>query len=485
MNAKSNTSEEENKLVVVIFFLFHSWKNTAERFFPFELGPIILRGILFVALPLVIYLVLRFSNHNERPFDCFFIRLHLIAPFALPLLLDVMIFSVYFFLKGYKKQQRINAYNDHFKKAGIKSSFGHKPIIIEIRQIDELNVDILLSIRGLSPSSFEEKKEVLKTFFNYKDIHLFPGPKPSLIILRLSDQSLPEMVHFNEVKPLLKQPFSFCVGKSMNKMIIHQITKIPHLSIAGTTQSGKSVMMKQILAGLISSSNHLQIFGIDMKGGVELGDFEGFPNVSIYRDLEGSLEILQRIEVEMNTRCEWMAQNKVKLIEPYKHEFDLIVLVIDEASMLFTPVNKKDPRYEFINQARNSTINISKLGRAMGIHLIVATQKISKDSIDTRIQENLDGRIGFKSNTPEGSSRALGSTKAKFLPAIRGRGFWKYGLDEILFQGPYISDEEIEELKVKEIERFSNQMKKIRSFIQINDDDPTKIGNDPHSNGEK
>ncbi|WP_207748713.1 hypothetical protein, partial [Clostridioides difficile] len=73
--------------------------------------------------------------------------------------------------------------------------------------------------------------------------------------------------------------------------------------------------------------------------------------------------------------------------------------------------------YELVQEARFLTEHIAKLSRAAAIHLILATQKVTKETVDTRIQENVSGRMCFKLNTTEGSVRMLGHGKAADLPS--------------------------------------------------------------------
>lgn len=467
MKRTDNGQKNVDYLISLIVFLFNSWVIGINNYSHISKKNIKWR-LCCIA---VIYFLIIFCGHSLIHVSRFFpypYYIYLASPPSLLLIIDVIFTNFVFCLLGWPEEQMRNTYLGHFKSTGLINPNGYPPMIDRISNKENGDLSIELGIRGIDPNKFEETKELLNTYFNYSSMNFLKTDLPSKIILSLSNHKIPKNVKFDEIIPLLTAPYSFCIGKTETKTIIHPLTKIPHILIAGATQSGKSVMLKQILAGLIHSSNHLQIFGIDMKGGVELNDFLGFPNFKICTEIEDCVVLLKKIELEMKRRQTWMAQNRIKLLDPYQCNDDLIIVVVDEASVLYSLVPKKDEQYSLINAARTSTVNISKLGRAMGIHLILATQKVSNDSIDTRIQENLDGRISFKSNTPEGSSRALGSSKATKLPEIRGRGYWKYGMSEILFQAPYISEQDIDKLKEDELKKFELGEKSIRpipSFI--------------------
>jgi DNA segregation ATPase FtsK/SpoIIIE-like protein len=132
------------------------------------------------------------------------------------------------------------------------------------------------------------------------------------------------------------------------------------------------------------------------------------------------------------------------------HKRDLIVVGIDEASVLYGKTSLSKAKSELVAKARDLTDEIAKLARAAGIHLIIATQKAIKESLDTKTLENLTGRMVFKMSTHAGSNTALGNVKAYALPDIKGRGIWAGGNKYIEVQTPYLSEIELDE-ECKEI----------------------------------
>ena len=117
---------------------------------------------------------------------------------------------------------------------------------------------------------------------------------------------------------------------------------------------------------------------------------------------------------------------------------------MDEASILYSKRDKSHPDYELALQARELTEEIVKLGRAAGIHMILATQKVSKETVDTLIQENISGHMSLKTNTLQGSVATIGTKDAKDLPDMPGRGIWNVGTRKTEVQVPLISEQEIE-----------------------------------------
>ena len=154
----------------------------------------------------------------------------------------------------------------------------------------------------------------------------------------------------------------------------------------------------------------------------------------------------------MKERFKILEDKGHKQIDPDLHKKDLILVGIDEASVLYGKRRGDKSGNDLMAQARELTDEIAKLGRAASIHLIIATQKVTNESIDTKIQENVGGRVCFRVNTLQGSSTVLGNKKAFELPDVKGRAIWASGNDFTEVQTPFVSEkliaEEIAQIKI-------------------------------------
>lgn len=117
---------------------------------------------------------------------------------------------------------------------------------------------------------------------------------------------------------------------------------------------------------------------------------------------------------------------------------------VDEAGELYAEKSKFDDDFDQAMEAQKITNAIAKLGRAAAIHLILATQKVQKETISTAIQENISARMCFKMNTLHGSLQVLGSKDALELPSIPGRGIWQHGTEQFTVQVPFAGEKDIE-----------------------------------------
>ena len=232
--------------------------------------------------------------------------------------------------------------------------------------------------------------------------------------------------HVAGLKELLSQPIKnenkngrYCViGKVNSKALYSDITKMPHLLTAGATGSGKSVLIHEIIVSLIArySPEELKLLLIDPKC-VEFGVYDDLPHLingkSIYQ-LDDILDSLDSLINEMNNRYEMFANLNVRNIDEYnKHAEEAkmplmqkIVVVVDEFADLMLADKK---------HFENAVMTLATKSRAAGIHLILATQRPSKDTITPTIKACLPSRIACKLITEIDSKFVLDEGDARNL----------------------------------------------------------------------
>ncbi|MFP5491661.1 MAG: FtsK/SpoIIIE domain-containing protein [Bacteriovoracia bacterium] len=354
-------------------------------------------------------------------------------------LVAVPISTVLLWIIGIIPYFRFKDYQHALDSIGLKNAKDVTAEIDSITRLDEHRTRLIVYVSGIGAEKLKAKQDELQSAFgkDIEEINRLKNPKYVEIIL--STKFLPEYVTFEQLQGSLDQSESFLIGESKKETVIGKISKLPHMLIAGATGGGKSQFFKQMLLGLLKSTNHLQMYLVDLKGGLEFREFSQLSNVRVSKSIEDALITLKLVKKEMDNRFTYLEKKGLEQINPDKHPFDRIVIGIDEASVLYGQARKDSVDYELVSEARDLTESIAKLGRAAAIHLILATQKVSKETIDTRMQENISGRMCFKLNTPEGSVRVLGNAKASHLPATPGRGIWQFGHDEIEVQTPFLS----------------------------------------------
>ena len=242
---------------------------------------------------------------------------------------------------------------------------------------------------------------------------------------------------------------SFAVGKDIGgSCIIGNIAKLPHMLIAGTTGSGKSVCMNSIIISLLykASPDDVKLIMVDPKM-VELGVYNGIPHllIPVVTDPKKAAGSLQWAVTEMMRRYKAMSAAGVRDLESYNTiveeegegtKLPQIVVIIDELADLMLVAAK---------EVEESICRIAQMGRASGIHLVIATQRPSADVITGLMKANIPSRIAFSVASAMESRIILDNPGAEKLV---GRGDMLYSPigtgKPVRVQGCFVSDGEVE-----------------------------------------
>ena len=262
-----------------------------------------------------------------------------------------------------------------------------------------------------------------------------------------------------------KSGLSFAVGKDIGgNCIIGDIAKLPHLLIAGTTGSGKSVCMNSLIISLLYKSppDEVKFIMVDPKM-VELGIYNGIPHllIPVVTDPKKAAGALQWAVTEMMRRYRMMADAGVRNLDEYNRlaanseEYDAmprIVVVIDELADLMLVAAK---------EVEEAICRVAQMGRASGIHLIVATQRPSADVITGLMKANIPSRIAFAVSSSIESRIILDTTGAEKLVGKGDMLFAPLGQGKPKrVQGCFITDDEVQEvvtfIKEQHLESFAD-----------------------------
>ena len=268
-----------------------------------------------------------------------------------------------------------------------------------------------------------------------------------------------------------KSKLSFAIGKDISgEGIIGNIAKLPHMLIAGTTGSGKSVCMNSLILSLLYKArpDEVKLIMIDPKM-VELGIYNGIPHlyVPVVTDPKKAAGALQWSVVEMLKRYRLFSEIGVRDLENYnKHcrasgqpTLPQVVIVIDELADLMMIASK---------DVEESICRVAQMGRAAGMHLVIATQRPSADVITGLMKANIPSRIAFAVSSTLESRIILDQGGAEKLIGMGDMLFSPVGIGKpIRIQGAYVSDEEREEIIqfIKENTGESQRNAEIEEFM--------------------
>ncbi|WP_374696366.1 DNA translocase FtsK [Spiroplasma endosymbiont of Polydrusus formosus] len=250
--------------------------------------------------------------------------------------------------------------------------------------------------------------------------------------------------------PLEKQDRKLLVGigRSINGEIIFvELDKMPHLLVAGSTGSGKSVCINTILSSLIlrTKPSEVKLLLIDPKQ-VELTVYNNLPHLlaSVITDTTLANSALKKIIEEMERRYSMLSERGVRNIETFnkkvseKDRLPYVVIVIDELADLMMTVGK---------EIEDSIMRITQLARAAGIHMVIATQRPSTDVITGVIKTNIPSRISFSVTSAIDSRIILDQGGAEKLIGYGDMLYILAGQNiPTRAQGAFISDDEIKRL---------------------------------------
>lgn len=310
-----------------------------------------------------------------------------------------------------------------------------------------------------------------------------PIPGKSAIGIEIPNDTI-SMVYFREVLTNekfqnFKGKIAFGIGKDITgNVIVQDIAKMPHLLIAGSTGSGKSVCINTLITSILYkySPDKVKLIMIDPKI-VELGVYNGIPHllVPVVTDPQKAAGALNWAVREMMRRYDVFATRGVRNLEGYneieniEEKLPQIVVIIDELADLMM-VAKKD--------VEASIQRLTQLARAAGIHLIIATQRPSVNVITGVIKANVPSRIAFKVASSTDSRTILDASGAEKLLGKGDMLFQAGDMDKPLrIQGAFVTDHEIEQI-VNHI-RISDEDHYDQSIIS----EITSSGSDNSSSG--
>ncbi len=298
---------------------------------------------------------------------------------------------------------------------------------IKLSRITSLNQDLALSLAA-HPIRIEAP-------IPGKSLVGIEVPNKSAAVVRLGSLLLYE--DFSKAGPL-----SFALGRNVSgEPVFKDISKMPHLLIAGATGSGKSIMIHSIILSLLykNSPDTLRLLMIDPKR-VELSIYDGIPHLlsPVITENKKSIGVLRWAIQEMDRRYQVLLEAGARDIKSYNtsgKSMPYIVIVIDELADLMTSYGR---------EVEGSIIRLAQMARATGIHLIVSTQRPSVEVITGLIKANITSRIALQVasqidsrtilDTP-GAEKLLGHGDALFISAELSK--------PLRVQGAFVSEEEI------------------------------------------
>lgn len=346
------------------------------------------------------------------------------------------------------------------------------PKISERRKIEHVFRNIGYRVKDHEPSLIRRNKKESYTEYVYSvpfglvdDPKLQPVLEKTLskpveiifrgkLIIRVFNESLSKLIHYDWMPT---KGWSVPIGITQNNMILHDFDKIPHMTIAGMTRQGKTVLLKLILTHLVlNNPDDVEFYIIDLKGGLEFGPHEKLKQIKKVASNVNEAESLLK-EVSKNIKLD-MQHFKTK---GYSNVLDTNIkkrtfIIVDEGAEL-TPGKHhyKEERKKFA-YCQQMLSEVCRVAGALGYRNIFCTQYPTADTLPRQIKQNSDAKISFRLPTEIASRVAIDEQGAERLDNV-GRAIYRTHEKHVL-QVPFISNKDIRD-KLRRYEVDSNKEK--------------------------
>ncbi|MGR6906137.1 FtsK/SpoIIIE domain-containing protein [Lysinibacillus sp. BSL11] len=333
---------------------------------------------------------------------------------------------------GWEYKYRIpygRSFDDYLgKKRVLEDGINNRRKRITFNEISSLkwDKDVLQQLQQLWKSKLTDCKEIELDF-------------DGLLIIRVYDKPMAKSVPFTAGE---NWEVPIGVAREMNSFRYHDFEKVPHVVLGGATRYGKSNLINSIICSLIhSNSNNVKFFLIDLKGGVELCDYEKIKQtVSIAYEPEEALVTLQQaydrmreIQVELRKRGKKNVQEMgIK---------DRYFIIVDEVGEL-NPAEAVTKEEKLLKQQCQTIMSkIARIGAGLGFRQILATQYPTGDVIPRQCKQNSDAKLSFRVQSAIASRVVLDESGAELLPQIPGRAIYQTADKREILQTPLITPE--------------------------------------------
>jgi len=443
-----------------LYTFFHLCKNLIK--------PIqeIVRGIFRKTIPwdrmviaavgVQLFLALRLDEFLIRVFNLRFLYplKHSVSYFVVMTSSPLLLWGV---AEALRRERVTKALISALESIGLKNSVGKIPRFIFDVPLDKWTRKLRLSRAGITAQTFEQNKGALEGAMSIFIDEFREDRLKGTIDVLYSTIKMPETFKVADYRDL--KPPTFVVGVTRSKVIKSSLIENPHLLIAGQSGGGKSTFTRQLIATLYLNDPEMKFTIIDLKGTVESQFFEGRGRITVPDTMDNALYALDSLSQTIDYRLKLLKANGCKdaldyfrlprkdrnFIKPPSQRVEAglnrHMVVVDEAAEMFLAGEGRTT--SSIQKARAVLSRIARQGRAIGIHLIVATQRPDARALDTQIKANLTGVLCFPMANDASSILVLGNGRATDLPAIPGRAIWKMGRDMVEVQTPLLTTHEM------------------------------------------
>lgn len=348
-----------------------------------------------------------------------------------------------------------------------KNAIGSYPNFLSLEPISGGTMKLRLTNGAFPLSEWQKRKERLEANMRVFIDEIKQIPEKGIIEMTFSYEPMPAKVTIENI--FAYRDYRYFIGRDRSKTYTGDFSESPHLLVAGETGGGKSAFMRQLITTIKLNQPEAEFHLVDLKGGVEFGHFEKFPGMKVISEVSGVAAALKTISGNLKVRSQALKDRKLTKIEEFfvtdeyrrlspearsTHVLGRrIFVIVDECAEIFLFGLGHSP--SSTREIRGSMSTIARLGRFVGVHVILGTQRPDKQAVDPQVKTNLTSTVCFRIHDHGGSLAVLGTGRATDLPKLPGRAILKTGADEQEIQTPLL--EFGEAMKLLE-EKFKDKM---------------------------
>jgi len=341
-----------------------------------------------------------------------------------------------------------------FDLVGLKNAIGSYPNFLSLEPISGGTMKLRLTNGAFPLFDWQKRKERLEANMRVFIDEIKQVPERGIIEMTFSYEPMPSKVSIENIRGY--RDYSFLIGRDRSKSYVGSFVENPHFLIGGETGGGKSALLRQLITTIKVNQPESEFQLLDFKGGVEFWQFEKVPGMKVVSDIAKAARALREIAGNIDVRTKKLRELNLTDIK-YFFETDKfkrmtteekrshtlgrrIFIVVDECAEIFL-FGLGHPA-EHTRELRAAMSRITRLGRSVGIHAILATQRPDKHAVDPQVKTNLPTTICYRINDIGGSLAVLGNSRATDLPNIPGRAILKSGSSEVEIQTPFLDPKE-------------------------------------------
>ncbi len=386
------------------------------------------------------------------------------------------------------KQELAKRLTNAFLSSKIKNYMGKVPNFISDYPVDEHTRKITLTSESIPIETFKMQKKHLEAALMIYIDEFKQDIEKGITSIQYSHIPMPEIFDYNLSN--VKSKCTYVAGCTRSKIVSQSFKSSPHLLIGGQTGGGKSTLLRQIITSLYLNDDNARFQLVDLKEGLEFQTFKNIKRINVVENFGDMLLQLGNLDTELKQRMAKIKEANCKDIDAYIKKkttekenqlhgransfFGRKYIFIDEAAEIF--LGGGGVKLENIQKVRKVISRIARLGRACGMHLIIATQRPDVKALDPQVKANLTSIIAFQMPNLASSMTILGNGKAAQIPIVPGRAILRSGNKLVDIQTPFLSIEEAEKLlephkeddsdSKKVVEKKNVFKKKPDNFIQ-------------------